>query len=93
MRGLGIEEGEGFGGSSDAAGDEQLGENEGQTGFAGEGSGFFRVQFVEDPALTRRRTLRRYGLRRWGPIAGAGRAHALYSSSSSCECVSSITMS
>jgi hypothetical protein len=43
--------------------------------------------------LTRRRTLRRYGLRRWGPIAGAGRAHALYSSSSSCECVSSITMS
>jgi hypothetical protein len=28
-----------------------------------------------------------------GLIDGAGRAHALYSSSSSCECASSITMS
>jgi len=37
MRGLGIEEGEGFSGLGDAAGDEQLGKNERQTGFAGEG--------------------------------------------------------
>ena len=36
MRGLGIEEGEGLGGLGDAAGDEQLGENQRQAGFAGE---------------------------------------------------------
>ena len=37
VRGLGIEEGEGLGGGGDAARDEQLGENERQAGFAGEG--------------------------------------------------------
>jgi hypothetical protein len=36
---LGVQEGEGFGGGGDAARDKQLGENEGQAGFAGEGSG------------------------------------------------------
>ena len=89
MRGLGIEEGEGLGGLSDAAGDEQLGENQRQAGFAGEGGGGFRVRVSEKPALAGQRGLRQIG----GVIYGAGRAHALYSSSSSCECASSITMS
>jgi hypothetical protein len=46
------------------------------------------LRLGDDPALARRG-----GLRQGSPIAGAGRAHALYSSSSSCECASSITMS
>ena len=36
MRGLGIEESEGLGRLGDAASDEQLSENQGETGFAGE---------------------------------------------------------
>src|SRR5208337_657869 len=95
MRELGIEKGEGLGGLGDAASNEQFGENDGQTGFAGECGGFFGVRFRDNPALTRGgpTLARQRGLRQGSPIYGAGRAHALYSSSSSCECASSITMS
>jgi hypothetical protein len=39
VRGIGIKKGEGVSGGGDAARDEQFREDEGQTGFAGEGSG------------------------------------------------------
>ena len=93
MRGLGIEVGESLGRLGDAASDEQLSENQRQAGFAGESGGGFGLRFSDDPALARHCALWQCRLCRSGPIFGAGRAHALYSSSSSCECVSSITMS
>ena len=80
--GLGIEEGVGLGGGGDAARDEQLGEHQRQARFAGEGSGFFRVRFGEEPALRRQTDV---DARQWRLVFGPGGAHADYSSSSSCE--------
>ena len=53
VRGLGIEEREGFGGGVDAARDEQLGEDEGQARFAGERRRLFGVRRGDEPALRR----------------------------------------
>jgi len=55
MRGLGIEESEGLGGTIDAARGEKLGEDKRKTGVAGERNGFFRARLGEEPALRRQR--------------------------------------
>jgi hypothetical protein len=53
VRRLGIQETEGFGGGGDASRNEQLGENQRETGLAGEGIRKFVVGFGEKPALGR----------------------------------------
>jgi hypothetical protein len=71
MRGLGVKEGECLGGGVDAASDEELGEDEGQTRVAGERSRWFRMGLGEDPALGRARAsgggeIRGVGWAFWG---------------------------
>ena len=102
MRGFGVEEGVGRGGLGDAAGDEQLGEDLGQAGFFCEGFG--RGEIGLELSVQRwsgglgRETAdcceARGGTAGRDPAAVAGLVTEGYSSSSSpCECASSITMS
>jgi len=63
MSDLRVEEGEGLSGTGDAAGDEELGEDQGQAGGFGEGLCLVRVRVSQLPALTGHGRAREGGLR------------------------------